>query len=132
MPGRALRRGMRQEIRELAGRLWDYHHMGHGLERAEVIFVLCSHDVAVAERGAALYLGGWAPLIVFSGGLGVITKNFWTEPEAELFASVAKEMGVPDSAVLVETRSTNTGENVRFTRELLAARGVEPQSLILV
>lgn len=123
---------MRREIRESAERLWDYHHMNHRLERAEVILVLCSHDTAVAKRGAALYLEGWAPLLVFSGGLGVITKNLWREPEAELFAQVARGMGVPDTAILVETRSTNTGENVRFTRELLAARGPEPQSLILV
>ena len=123
---------MRHELRELAERLWDYHHMNHALERSEVVLVLCSHDTAVAERGAQLYLEGWAPRLVFSGGLGVITKNLWSEPEAELFASVARGMGVPEESILVETRSTNTGENVRFTRELLAGRGVEPQSLILV
>lgn len=123
---------MRQEIRELAARLWDYHHMNHRLERSDVVFVLCSHDTAVAERGAQLYLEGWAPLLVFSGGLGVITKNLWSEPEAELFASIAREMGVPGERILVETHSTNTGENVQLTRKLLAERGVEPQSLILV
>ena len=91
---------MRREIRESAERLWDYHHMNHRLERAEVILVLCSHDTAVAERGAQLYLEGWAPLLVFSGGLGVITRNMWSEPEAELFASVARGMGVPESDIL--------------------------------
>ncbi len=106
--------------------------MNHRLERSDVVLVLCSHDTAVAERGAQLYLEGWAPLLVFSGGLGGITKNLWSEPEAELFASIAREMGVPDSDILVETRSTNTGENVQLTRELLAGRGLEPQSLILV
>jgi len=123
---------MRQEIRELAERLWDYHHMNQAPERSEVILVLCSHDTAVAERGAALYLEGWAPLLVFSGGLGVITKNLWSEPEAELFAKVARRMGVPESDILVETRSTNTGENVQFTRKLLAERRLRPQSLIVV
>lgn len=123
---------MRQEIRELAERLWDYHHMHHGLERSEVILVLCSHDTAVAERGAGLYLEGWAPLLVFSGGLGGITKNLWSEPEAELFAEIARRMGVPGDRIVVENRSTNTGENVQFTRRLLAERGLEPQSLVLV
>ena len=123
---------MRREIRELAERLWDYHHMNHRLERSDAILVLCSHDTAVAERGAQLYLEGWAPLLIFSGGLGVITKNLWSEPEAELFASIARSMGVPDSAILVETHSTNTGENVQFTRKLLAERGLSPHSLILV
>ncbi|MFL6256921.1 MAG: YdcF family protein [Pyrinomonadaceae bacterium] len=123
---------MRQEIRELAQRLWDYHHMNQGLERSDVIFVLCSHDEASAERGAGLYLEGWAPLLVFSGGLGAITKNLWSEPEAELFAEVARRMGVPDDRIIVENRSTNTGENVQFTRRVLAERGLEPRSFILV
>jgi uncharacterized SAM-binding protein YcdF (DUF218 family) len=123
---------MRQETRELAERLWDYHHMNHELERTDAILVLCSHDEAVAERGAALYLEGWAPLLIFSGGLGGITKNLWSEPEAELFAKIARRMGVPDERILIESRSTNTGENVQFTRRLLAERGFEPQSLILV
>jgi uncharacterized SAM-binding protein YcdF (DUF218 family) len=123
---------MRQEIRELAERLWHYHHMNHAPERSDAVLVLCSHDTAVAERGAALYLEGWVPLLVFSGGLGVITKSLWSQPEAELFAGIARRMGVPESDILVETRSTNTGENVQFTRKLLAERGVEPQSLILV
>lgn len=123
---------MRREIRELAKRLWDYHHMNQAPERSDVVFVLCSHDVAVAERGAELYLEGWAPLLVFSGGLGGITKNLWSEPEAELFAEIARRMGVPLERIVVESRSTNTGENVQFTRKLLAERGLEPQSLILV
>ncbi len=123
---------MRQEIRALAERLWHYHHMNQGLERADAILVLCSHDTAVAERGASLYLEGWAPLLVFSGGLGAITRNLWSEPEAELFASIARGMGVPSDRIVVETRSTNTGENVIFTRRLLAERGLDPESFILV
>lgn len=123
---------MRREIRELAGKLWDYHHMNQRLERADAILVLCSYDTAVAERGARLYLERWAPLLIFSGGLGAITKSLWTRPEAELFAAVAVEMGVPAESVLTETRSTNTGENVRFTRALLAERGLSPESFILV
>ena len=34
--------------------------------------------------------------------------------------------------MLVENRSTNTGENVSFTRQLLAERGLDPQRFILV
>jgi uncharacterized SAM-binding protein YcdF (DUF218 family) len=41
-------------------------------------------------------------------------------------------MGVPAERILVETRSTNTGENVQFTRRLLEERGLDPESFILV
>jgi len=123
---------MRREILELARKLWRYHRLNQKLERAGAILVLCSHDTSVAERGAQLYLEGWAPLLIFSGGLGAITRNFWSEPEAELFARIAREMGVPVERIVTETRSTNTGENVRFTRELLAERHLDPASFILV
>ena len=119
-------------IRRLAEKVWQYHQLNHALTHADAILVLCSHDTAVAARGAELYLQGWAPLLIFSGGLGAITKHLWTEPEAERFARIAIEMGVPRSSILTETRSTNTGENVRFTRQLLEEKRLDPASFIVV
>jgi uncharacterized SAM-binding protein YcdF (DUF218 family) len=106
--------------------------MNHQLSPADAIMVLCSHDTIVAERGAGLFLEGWAPLLIFSGGFGGITKQLWTEPEADRFAAIAVGMGVPESSILIENRSSNTGENVQFTRDMLFARGIDPASFILV
>ena len=123
---------MTEEVLALAEVLWDYHHLHHALAPADVILVLCSHDVVVAERGADLFLDGLAPLLVYSGGSGAITRHLWSEPEAEVFARIAMDRGVPAASILVEARSTNTGENVRFTRELLAARGLDPERFLVV
>jgi len=41
-------------------------------------------------------------------------------------------MGVPRERLLIENRSTNTGENVVFTKQLLADRGLAPQTFIVV
>jgi uncharacterized SAM-binding protein YcdF (DUF218 family) len=123
---------MDHRTHRLAETIWDYHHMNHRLARADAILVLCSHDTAVAARGAQLLLDGWAPLLIYSGGLGAITRHLWREPEADQFAAIAIGMGVPAEKILIENRSTNTGENVLFTRELLAARGLDPRTLILV
>lgn len=119
-------------IHALAETLWHYHKLNHALSPADVILVLCSHDTAVAERGAQLFLDGWAPLLIFSGGLGTITRHLWSEPEADRFASIAVAMGVPPERILIENRSTNTGENVLFTRQLLDDRQLSPQRFILV
>jgi uncharacterized SAM-binding protein YcdF (DUF218 family) len=123
---------MTEEVLGLAEILWDYHHMHHVLEPADVILVLCSHDPIVADRGADLFLAGYAPLVVVSGGSGAITRRMWTEPEAEVFARRAIERGVPPEQVLLETRSTNTGENVLFTRKLLEAKGRDPDRFLVV
>ena len=121
-----------ETIHHLAERLWDYHRLNHALEKSDVILVLGSHDMSVAERGAQLALDGWAPLLICSGGLGALTKRMWTEPEADQFAAIARRMGVAADRILIENRSTNTGENITYTRALLAERGLDPQSFIVV
>jgi uncharacterized SAM-binding protein YcdF (DUF218 family) len=119
-------------IRALARTLWEYHQLNHSLTPADAILVLCSHDTAVATRGAELFLAGWAPLLIFSGGLGAITRHLWREPEADRFAEIAIEMGVSRDRVLIENRSTNTGENVLLTKQLLAEKHLDPKTFILV
>ena len=121
-----------KETFQLAKKLWDYHHMHHALERADCILALGSHDLRVAERAAQLYIEGWAPLVIFSGGLGNFTKGMWTETEADQFAAIAISMGVPEASILVENRSTNTGENILFTQQLLAQKNLDPRSFVVV
>jgi uncharacterized SAM-binding protein YcdF (DUF218 family) len=116
----------------LARVLWDYHHMDHTPGPCDCILVLGSHDTRVGVRGAELFLQGLAPLLVMSGGLGNLTKGIWHEPEADIFARIARGMGVPTDRLLVENRSTNTGENIDFSRALLREHGRDPQSLLVV
>src|SRR6266498_844902 len=123
---------MDNHLYALAEKIWHYHQMDHQLDRAEAILVLCSHDKKVAERGARLFLDDWAPLLIYSGGLGSITKAIWSEPEADQFAKIALSMGVPEEKILVENKSTNTGENVLFTKRLLAEKKINPEKFILV
>jgi uncharacterized SAM-binding protein YcdF (DUF218 family) len=123
---------MDDRTRSLAQTIWDYHHLNHQLAHADAILVLCSHDTVVARRGAELYLQGWAPLLIFAGGQGTITRQLWHEPEADQFAAIAIDTGVPPDRILVENRSTNTGENVLFTKRLLIEKGLDPQTFIVV
>ncbi|MDB6116536.1 MAG: YdcF family protein [Verrucomicrobiaceae bacterium] len=117
---------------ELAKILWDYMRLDHVLEPSDVILVLGSNDLRVAAHAADLYLRGLAPWLVFSGNVGRLTEGVFKKSEAEMFAEVAMAKGVPESAILQESRSTNTGANIDLSRELLAARGIDPQRLIVV
>ncbi len=121
-----------QEVLSLAQTVWDYHHINNSLEKSDCILVLGSHDVRVAHRAAEIFLGGWAPLLIFSGGLGRLTEDMWTETEADKFAAIAVETGVPKEAILIENRSTNTGENILFTQQLLHKNHLNPKSFIVV
>jgi len=121
-----------QQVLAEAKKLWDYHHMDHTPSQSDCILALGSHDLRVADRAAALYLEGWAPILVLSGGLGYLTKGLWKDPEADLFARIALDKGVPAEAIFIENKSTNTGENIQFTRKLLDEKGLHPNRFLLV
>ena len=112
--------------------VWDYHHMNHTLAPADGILVLGSHDLRVAEWGAQLWLDGWAPWLLFSGGLGRLTEGQWQQTEAERFAEIALRRGVPEQNILRETTSTNTGENFQRTAALLEEKGLALSNFIVV
>lgn len=104
--------------------LWDYLSLGQEPEKADVILGFGCYDDNVARRAAQLYHQGYAPRIVFTGGLGRNTTGLFAKSEAENFAGVAVALGVPEEAVLLEDRSTNTRENILFTRCLLEEKGI--------
>lgn len=115
--------------------IWDYHHMGHELTKADAIVVLCSFDDRVAEYAADLFLNGYGEWLVFSGGVAHgqdLLKVRWEGSEADHFAAIAISKGVPSDRILIEERSTNTGENIRFTYRLLQEKGLSLNSMILV
>ena len=111
--------------------LWNYMRLKLPLAKSDCILVMGSHDVRVAHYAARLFLAGWAPLLVCSGGRGALTQA-WQQTEARRFADAAIEAGVPEVHILLEERSSNTGENVQFTRALLAERSLDPETFLLV
>jgi uncharacterized SAM-binding protein YcdF (DUF218 family) len=117
---------------ELARQLWVYHRVAGTPAPADAIVGLGSYDLRVAVRCAALFREKLAPLLVFTGASGNWTRGRWPKSEAEVFADAAVQSGVPWDKLLLETKATNIGENLRFTRALLEERGHRLQHVILV
>lgn len=112
--------------------IWDYHLMGHQLRPADVAIGLGSHDLGVAAASTDLYHRGLFPTLVFTGGNSPTTRARFPRGEAVHFREHALELGVPDSAILVEPNAANTGQNITLTRDLLAAAGIVPATVMLV
>ncbi|KAK8061310.1 hypothetical protein PG994_007676 [Apiospora phragmitis] len=113
--------------------VFEYHKMAMPLQRpVDAVFCLCSLDVRVAHRAAELFLEGYGDRLIFSGGVGKLTEGRFAKPEAEVFADIARARGVPAEKLLVENKSTNTGENARFVWDLLAEKKVQVRSFVLV
>ncbi|PPK66217.1 YdcF family protein [Actinokineospora auranticolor] len=112
--------------------LWDYHQMGQQPRLCDVAIGLGSHDLGVAQHTADLYRSGMVPLVVFSGGNSPTTAERFPRGEAVHYREHAIASGVPDKAILVEPRAGNTGENITFSRAVLAEHGHTPRSVLLV
>lgn len=112
--------------------LWDYLLYEDPLEKADVIIGFGSNDLTIAERGTQLFLADYAPYLLFSGGLGKGTEGIWKQTEAETFFEIAQNLGADPSRILIENNSTNTGENIRFSKDLLKRSGIDVRKAIIV
>jgi uncharacterized SAM-binding protein YcdF (DUF218 family) len=121
-----------EEIRFHSSILWNFMTLNHKLEKADLIFVLCSHDLRIAKFAAELWHKKYSKLILFSGGLNFFTRTIFSKSEAEEFAKVAIEEGVDPDKILIESKSKNTGENIQFSKILLNELNLFPKKIIAV
>lgn len=112
--------------------VFNYMLLNMPIEKVDAILGLGSSESRVADRASQLFLDGYSELLIFSGGYGKITQHSNKITEAELFKNIATANGVPEDKILIENKSTNTGENIRFTQELLKSKSIQPKSLIVV
>lgn len=112
--------------------VWDYHQMHLQARPVSVGIGLGSHDLGVAVFAAQLYHQGLFPILVFSGANSPTTAGRFPRGEAVHFAEHAITLGVPESAIIVEPRATNTGQNIDYARSALAEAGVDVDSVLLI
>jgi uncharacterized SAM-binding protein YcdF (DUF218 family) len=123
-----------EEVLSLARTIWDYHQLSEALIPGEAIIAMGTNDLRVAEFAATLYHRGYAPLLVCTGGIAHrddMLATGWQKTEAEMFAEVAERHGVPRDRILLERNSTNTSQNLVFTRGLLGEMGLRPQAVVI-
>ncbi len=122
------------EIDRNAKIIWDYMLMHHELRPMDAVFGLGTHDVTLAERAADLFLAGYGKILIFSGDSAEKHSGVPTfeRPEAEVFADIAIERGVPRDKILIENKSTNTQENIEFVRDILKEKNISVHSFLLV
>ena len=123
---------MNGEVLDTLRVVWDSLYTSDALEKADVILAFGCADPMVGERAAKLFLDGWAPVLLFSGGLGKGTLGRLAKSEAENYADTAEQLGVPREKMILETKSTNTGENLRFSHMLLKERSMDVRKAIVV
>jgi uncharacterized SAM-binding protein YcdF (DUF218 family)/glycosyltransferase involved in cell wall biosynthesis len=67
-------------------------------------------------RAVELYRAKYAPVLILSSGY------VYSFHEADVMRAMAIDQGVPDSAIMLEQRATNTLQNVKFVDDILRDR----------
>ena len=67
-------------------------------------------------RAVELYRAKYAPVLILSSGY------VYSFHEADVMRAMAIDQGVPDSAIMLEQRATNTFQNVKFVDDILRDR----------
>jgi uncharacterized SAM-binding protein YcdF (DUF218 family) len=107
--------------------------LNHEPLKADVIVTLGTNDIRVAHHAADLFHGGFAPLMVCTGGFAHqkdLLATGWNEPEAVVFSKVLEDRGVPTERILLETAATNTAENISLSRALLQEKAINPRNIL--
>lgn len=76
-----------------------------------------------------LYESGKVSHIMVSGGSNKLDPDGFTE--AGYVSQVLKELHLPDSVILVDTKSRNTSENALYTQQVLSDAGAKPPFLLV-
>ena len=83
---------------------------------AEMVLAMGGSDLGVADTAAEAFFQREASWLICTGGYGKDTAGVLPQPEAALYARRCAALGVPEDRIIVENRSTNCGENLRFAR----------------
>jgi len=73
------------------------------------------------RHGIDLYQRGLTPLVIFTGGFGGSGARF---SESQVGRRYALKAGVPASAILIETVSRTTRQNLQQAAQLMQAKGL--------
>jgi uncharacterized SAM-binding protein YcdF (DUF218 family) len=112
--------------------IWDYHQMHHQPRPCSAGIGLGSHDLGVAALAADLYHAGLFPVLVFTGATSPTTSARFPRGEAVHYAEHAIALGVPAGTIIIEPRAANTGQNIEFSRQALAAASISVTSVMLI
>jgi uncharacterized SAM-binding protein YcdF (DUF218 family) len=104
--------------------LWNYMRLNMCPQKADCIVGFGNYNEDIPLRAAELYHQGYAPKVLFTGGLGRNTRDLWQESEASRFGKIALKAGVPQEDLILEPEATNTAENILFTRKKLEELGL--------
>ena len=112
--------------------LWDYLSGEDPLSQADLAFVFGGPGEQRVHEAIKLYKNGFCGKILFSGKQASYLRHF-DGAEADYYAGIASQAGVPEADLILEREARNTPENVVNSVAVLRSMGsVLPRRVIIV
>jgi uncharacterized SAM-binding protein YcdF (DUF218 family) len=90
--------------------------------KADVIIGFGHFDMNIPRQCCELYLKGYGKKIIYTGGVGAGSADLKYAEAVEFFNFTRKYFPqIPLEDIIIEDKSTNSGENIRFTIEKMKA-----------
>lgn len=128
---RLLNESLTPNVIELCNKVYDYLAEQDAPKKADLIFVFGAKTPLRIEKAIELYKLGLSERILVSGR-GPHYANNDSATEAEIYAKIAMDQGVPKDAIILEDKSITVPDNVRASLNLLDEQHIPHSSIILV
>ena len=101
-----------------AYKIFSYLYLREVRQKVDAIIGFGHFDMKIPRTCGKLYQEGYAPKIIFTGGVGAGTADL-QKNEALVFHDelLRHYPDIPEDDVLIEDQSTNTGQNIHFLKE---------------
>jgi uncharacterized SAM-binding protein YcdF (DUF218 family) len=111
--------------------LWDYFCLNQKLEKVDCLIAFGGSDLLVGMYSAKLMVDEWSSIMICTGNSGKNTIHY-QKTEADIFSDIAINIGVSKDKILLETKATNTSENIAFSLDLIQSLQLKADKILLV
>lgn len=134
-------------FRQLNDLTVDELYKEYNIKKVDILLLLGSDLPKIVEIGCNAYQEGLCDYLLFCGGIGHSTQNLkekvsailnvdishLPETEAELYSYLARiKYSVPENKIIIENKSANTAENIKFAMHILKEREIAGNSFLLL
>lgn len=113
-------------------KIWNYMVLNEAYPPCELIMGCGCANLTIPVTCSDLFKQGFGKNILFAGGLGKLTKEMFSQSEAEVYEKIAIEQGVSPNRIFLEKQSTNTGDNFRLSIPILVQSNIPSDSILIV
>ncbi len=119
-------------IKEKLEMIWNYMKLQEPLEKCDIIIGCGCASLDIPVKCADLLKKGYGKKIIFAGGKGKITKDNFQKSESEIYKEIALKQGIKEEDILIENKSTNTGDNFKFALKIIENNNLKADKILIV